>query len=296
MITGLRRSCIFVPGDSERMLAKSPTIPADVLLLNLEDGVSASMKDAARANVVRALRSLDFGNREVVVRVNSLVPGTGIQDLQQVVPARPDGVCIPKVESIETVREAEELLAALEKNSRIDPGTLKLHAMIETSRGVLRAAEIAAASGRMATLIFGSADYAKDIGCRPGEDRAELFMALQMIVTAARAGGIEAIDAPCFDIRNLERLRRETQQAQRTGFDGKSALHPGQLPVINEIFDVSEDEVVWARRVIQELDEAEGRGRSLTMLDGQLIDDPHRLAAQRILRRASLTRGSPRER
>jgi citrate lyase subunit beta/citryl-CoA lyase len=287
MITGLRRSCIYVPGDVEKMLAGATALPSDMLLLNLEDGVADSRKADARANVTRSLGALDFGRREVVVRVNSLDPGVGREDLAAVVPARPDGICLPKVESSADIMIADAALRELEIRHEIPPGTVRIHAMIESAGGILSSPEIASASTRMASLIFGSADYVQDVGVKPGEDRAELLFPLQMVVTAARAAGIDAMDAPCFDLRNLDLLRREAAQGRRIGFEGKSALHPLQLPVINEAFGVTEDEVAWARRVLAELDTAERRGRALTTLDGRLIDNPHRVAAERILRRAA---------
>ncbi|HSW40474.1 MAG TPA: aldolase/citrate lyase family protein, partial [Acidobacteriota bacterium] len=138
---------------------------------------------------------------------------------------------------------------------------------------------------RMASLIFGSADYISDLGCRPGEDRMELLYALQVIVTSARAAGIDAVDAPCFDIHNMELLRAEALQARRLGFAGKSALHPEQLALINHAFDVTAEEIEWAQKTIAELDAAEGRGKALTTVNGKLLDNPHRAAAERILRR-----------
>lgn len=288
MTTRLRRSMLYVPGDSEKMLERATGIASDALLLNLEDGVAASRKEAARENVARALRRLDFGPREVVVRVNwsvGAIGGVGERDLVDIVPCAPDGICIPKVESGREVEAADRALMALETRHDIPAGSIRLHAMIESAAGVLRAQEIAAASDRMASLIFGSADYIADVRCRPRADRSELGLALQMIVTSARAAGIDAIDAPCFDIPNHDLLTSEAETARRIGFDGKSVLHPGQLEIINRVFDVSPEEIAWAEKVIAELDEAERRGKALTTVDGQLFDNPHRAAAERILSR-----------
>lgn len=281
MKNNLRRSALYVPGDSNKMLQRSAGIPADVLLLNLEDGVSSSRKEEARANVAHALKEIDFGFREAVVRINSLDSETGRRDLAEIVPLNPDGICLPKIECAADIEKAES--ATRELGAK----TVRLHAMIESAAGVIHAAEIAAASPRMASLIFGSADYIADLRCRPGEDRAELLFALQTIVTAARAAGIDAIDAPCFDLRNRELLERESIQARRLGYDGKSVLHPDQLECINRIFDVAPEEIAWAEKVIAELDEAENRGKALTTVQGQLLDNPHRAAAERILRRAA---------
>jgi citrate lyase subunit beta/citryl-CoA lyase len=285
MKTSLRRSALYVPGDSEKMIQRSAGTASDMLILNLEDGVSLSRKESARENVVNALKDIDFGGREIVVRINSLDTATGVSDLASVVRFGPDGICLPKIEKASEILAADHAVRELEAQGGVPGGTVKLHAMIESAAGLLRAAEIAAASPRMTSLVFGSADYIKDLRCKPGEDRQELLLALQMIVLSGRSAGIDAIDAPCFDIRNQDLLCRESVQARRLGFDGKSALHPEQCAVINQIFDVTAEEILWAEKVLAGLDEAENRGKALTTIDGKLIDNPHRAAAERILRR-----------
>jgi citrate lyase subunit beta/citryl-CoA lyase len=285
MINGIRRSVLYVPGDSEKMLQKAAGIAADVLLLNLEDGVAVSRKDAARKNVAEALKSIDFGDREIVVRINSLDSDHGRRDIAEIAPLHPDGICLPKVETAAVIWQAEAAILALESGIEAEKGIIWLHAMIESAAGVLHSPEIAAASSHMASLIFGSADYMNDLRCQPGEDRIELLLALQMIVTSARSAGIDAIDAPCFDIRGKELLEKESIHARRLGFEGKSALHPDQLEAIHRIFNVTPDEIAWAEKVIAELDEAETRGKALTTVDGKLLDNPHRAAAERILSR-----------
>jgi citrate lyase beta subunit len=291
MVTGLRRSSLYVPGDVERMLVKASASEADQLMLNLEDGVAAARKEAARAGVARALREIDFGRRERVVRVNPVRSETGRCDLATIVPARPDGLCFPKVESAGELREADAAVLEIEIAHGLPEGGLRFHAMIESARGIVRAVEIASATPRMASLVFGSADFVADLRCRPGPDRLELLLGLQQIVLAARSAGLDALDGPFFDYRDREGLVREADAARRLGFDGKSALHPDQLGPINAAFDVAPDEVAWARRVLEELDGAERRGRSLATLDGAMIDDPHRIAARRILERAAARGG-----
>jgi citrate lyase subunit beta/citryl-CoA lyase len=267
------------------MIRRSAAMPADLLLLNLEDGVAASQKNLARTTVVRALQQVDFTDREVVVRVNRLDTETGRLDLTGVVSRGIDGICLPKVEKKEEIHAADASIGAIESIAGIPEGKVRLHAMIESAAGVLCAAEIAVASPRMASLIFGSADYTHDIRCRPGRDRMEFLLAMQTMVLACRAAAIDAVDAPCFDIRNRDLLERESAHARRLGFDGKSALHPDQLPVINRIFDVTAEEVAWAEKVLAELEVAEKRGKALSTLDGSLIDNPHRAVALRILQR-----------
>jgi citrate lyase subunit beta/citryl-CoA lyase len=275
-----------------KMLQKASTVAADLLLLNLEDGVSTAKKDEARVNVTESLKNISFHPKEVVVRINNLDSETGKRDLAAVVGGKPDGICLPKVESAGEVQAADRAVLELELRVGLARGTLKFHAMIESARGLIHAAEIATSCARMASLIFGSADYVADLRCQPGDDRSELLLALQQIVLAARAAGIDALDAPCFDIRNQELLSREALQARRLGFDGKNALHPDQVPIINTIFEVTAGEVNWAKKVLSELEGAEQRGRALSTLDGQLIDNPHRAAANRILRRANLSQNS----
>jgi citrate lyase subunit beta/citryl-CoA lyase len=281
----LRRSVLYVPGDSKKMLQRAAEVDSDVLLLNLEDGVASSQKDAARENIAEALQNTNFGARETVVRINSLNSVTGRNDLAKIVPLHPHGICLPKVEKAADIKCAESAILDLEAGNGLRKGSTRLHAMIESAAGLLHSPEIAIASDRMASLIFGSADYVSDVQCKPGEDRMELLLALQMIVTAARSAAIDAIDAPCFDIRNHNLLENESIHARRLGFDGKSALHPGQLETINRIFDVTPEEIAWAEKTLVELDLAENRGKALTTVDGKLLDNPHRAAAERILRR-----------
>lgn len=285
MIADARRSLLYVPGDSEKMLQKAAALPSDLLFLNLEDGVASAKKEDARANIVAALNTIDFGVHEIIVRINSLDAEVGLKDLLEVVPMRPDGICLPKVEKAAEIIAAAAAILELERGYGLPEGCIRLHAMIESAAGALRASEIAAASPRMASLIFGSADFSKDMRGQPGEDRVELLLALQLIATSARSAGISAIDAPCFDLKNAGLLRREALQARRIGFDGKSALHPDQLAIINEVFDVTDEEIAWAERTIAALDHAERRGKALTTVDGILIDNPHRAAAECILAR-----------
>jgi citrate lyase subunit beta / citryl-CoA lyase len=267
------------------MLQKSMTIFSDALLLNLEDGVASSKKDVARENIADSLKNADFGKREIVVRINPLDAEIGFMDLASIIPFRPDGICLPKVENASQVIAADNAIRELEIKHGVPEESIRIHAMIESAGGLLRSGEIASSSRRMASLIFGSADYVSDVRCQPGEDRQELLLALQMIVISARSAGIDAIDAPCFDIHNQELLYREAAQARRLGFDGKSILHPDQLAIIHQIFDVTPEEIAWAKKAIAELDAAESRGKALTTIEGKLLDNPHRVLAERILKR-----------
>jgi citrate lyase subunit beta/citryl-CoA lyase len=287
MITGLRRTMIYVPGESERMIQKSAACAADVLILNLEDGVAAAMKDQARQNISQALGQLDFGSREVVVRVNPIASETGRRDLAEIVPCTPDGIVLPKIESQEEIIAADEAVKKLEAAHGLPEGRIKFHAMIESAKGVLLSYEIASAA-RVSSLIFGSADYIKDLRCRPGVAREELLLALQMIVTAARAAGIDAIDSPCFNLQDPKVLQQEAEQARKIGFDGKSVLHPSQILPIHQAFEFTAEETAWAEQVLKALSKAEDGGRALTVMGDNLIDNPHQVLAEYILKRVDL--------
>jgi citrate lyase subunit beta / citryl-CoA lyase len=287
MKSKLRRSMLYVPGDSRKMLQKSTTISSDVLLLNLEDGVAASQKDVARENIAACLKNTDFGKHEIVVRINPLDTETGLLDLAAIVPFRPDGICLPKIENPSQIIAADRALRELEIKHGVPVEGIQIHAMIESARGLFNSREFASSSDRVASLILGTADFINDVRCQPGADRKEMLFALQLMVLSARSAGIDAIDGPCFDIRNLELLHQEAAQARRLGFDGKSALHPDQLAAINKIFDITPEEIAWAERAIAELDAAENRGKALTTVEGKLLDNPHRAAAERILGRQS---------
>jgi citrate lyase subunit beta/citryl-CoA lyase len=281
----LRRSTIYVPGDSKKMLQKAATFASDVLVLNLEDGVAVSQKHIARRNVADALKKGIYEKQEIWVRINPLNGELGKSDLAEIIPQKPDGICLPKVEALAEIELADRFMHELEIQCGLAERNIGIHAMIESAKGLVHAAEIAAGVSRMSSLIFGSADFSSDVRCQPGEDRFELLYALQVIVTAARSAGIDAIDAPCFDIHNQDLLERESSGARRLGFDGKSALHPKQLEIINRIFDVTDEEIAWAETTLAELEAAENRGRALTTVKGKLIDNPHRAAALRILNR-----------
>jgi citrate lyase subunit beta/citryl-CoA lyase len=285
MKSNLRRSMLYVPGDSRKMLQKSTTIFSDVLVLNLEDGVALSQKSKARENIAYSLKNDDFGKHEIVIRINPLDSDSGSLDLTAMIPLRPDGICLPKVETTSQVIAADRAIRELEARHGMPEGGIGLHAMIESAKGLLHSEEIASSSRRMASLIFGSADFINDVRCQPGADRQELLLALQMIVLSARSAGIDAIDAPCFEVHNRDLLLQESVQARRLGFDGKSALHPNQLDVINQVFEVTPEEIAWAKKTIAELDAAEDRGKALTTVEGKLLDNPHRAAAEQILKR-----------
>lgn len=273
----LRRSLLYVPASAEAMVRKVGSRGADVVILDLEDGVHPGAKAFARGAVPVFLQEVDFGASEVFVRVNALSSPWVAEDLAALPPTGVAAVVIPKVSSAQDVRRAESLLG------RADP---PLFAMIESASAVMAAAAIARSSPRLAGLMFGSADYRESLGAGRDPDEAELLFARSQILHAARAARLEAYDAPFFDYRDPSGLERSADRVRTLGFDGKTAIHPFQIPIINRAFSPTAAEVEWARRVVGTLEEASGRGRAVAGLRGEMVEAVHERMARRILARA----------
>jgi citrate lyase beta subunit len=270
------RSLLFVPGDSERKLEKAATLPVDTLILDLEDGVALNRKAEARQTVVNALATLDFGRRERLVRINALDTELALADLTTIAPARPDGYVIAKVETPEQLHLVDQQLAH----------AAPLWAMIETARGVMNLREIAAATPHLVGLIFGSEDFAADVGAQRTRAGWELFYARSAIVTAAAVYGLHAIDMIFVDLTDLAGLEEECRQGRQLGFVGKTAIHPRQVDVINRVFAPAPAEVLHARRVVQAYEQHQAAGVGAFELDGKMVDQPVVRAARRVLARA----------
>jgi citrate lyase subunit beta/citryl-CoA lyase len=273
-----RRSVLYLPGSSPRALEKARALPADALVLDLEDAVAPAAKEEARARVVEAVARGGFGPREVVVRVNGPSTPWGAEDLAAAARSGADAVLLPKVEGAATVRAAEEAL--LRAGS---PASLDLWAMIETPRGVLAAAEIAGATPRLACLVAGTSDLVKDLGARHVPDRAPVLASLSLVLLAARAHGLAALDGVHLELDDAEGLERACRQGRDLGFDGKTLVHPRQIEVANRAFAPTPDEVALARRIVETHREAEARGQGVTVVDGRLVEALHVEAARRIL-------------
>ncbi|HET9553002.1 MAG TPA: CoA ester lyase [Anaeromyxobacteraceae bacterium] len=273
-----RRSALYMPGANARALEKARTLDADVLLLDLEDAVAPAAKAEARARVVAALAAGGFGFREKVVRVNGGATPWGAEDLEAVARAGADAVLLPKVESAEEVAAAE---AALFRHGA--PDRLSLWAMIETPRGVLRAAEIAAASPRLACLVAGTSDLVKDLRARHTPGRAEVLAALSLVVLAARAHGLACLDGVHLDLDDEAGFEAACRQGRDLGFDGKTLIHPKTIAAANRLFGPAEEELAAARRIMVAHAEAESFGRGVVVVDGRLVEALHVEVARRLL-------------
>lgn len=270
----VRRSLLYVPASSEAMLRKAGRRGADVLVVDLEDGLHPEAKDRARAALPHLLREVDFGSAEVLLRVNALSTPWGEPDLELAAEVRPAGVVLPKCEDPELVARADRRL-----------GELPLFLMVETPAGVSRALELARAP-RVRGLLFGAADFRAALRAGQDPDESELLVARSLIVLAARSAGVEAFDTPFFAYQDLDGLRRSARRARLLGFDGKTAIHPGQVGPIHEAFTPGEAEVARARQVLAALEAAAREGRGVASLDGEMLEALHGREAERTLARA----------
>ncbi len=273
-----RRSILYVPGQNVRALEKARELPADGFIFDLEDAVAPAAKESARASVLAALASGGHGRRERVVRVNGLATPWGRDDLAATARAALDAVLLPKVEGAEEVREAEWLLDAAG-----GPASLPIWCMIETPRGVLSVEAIAAASPRVTCLVAGTSDLVKDLGARPTAGRVEVMVSLGLIVLAARAHRLAALDGVHLDLADQQGFEAACRQGRDLGFDGKTLIHPKTIAAANAAFGPDPEEVERAGRVVAAHAEAEAKGLAMTVVDGRLVEALHVEAARRLL-------------
>jgi len=275
-----RRSVLYMPGSNARALEKARELPADGLILDLEDAVAPDAKAQARDLIVQALRAGGFGNREVVVRINALDTRWWLDDLQAVVPAKPDAVLLPKVSHSDQLQDLAEHLIDL----GADP-QLRVWAMMETPLAMLNAAEIAAAAldpqTRLAGFVMGTNDLAKDTRARLVPGRAPMLPWLMTCVAAARAFGLDILDGVYNDLGNADGFAAECAQACDLGFDGKTLIHPRQIGPCNDAFSPTPDEVVMARKMIAAFDLPENDNKGVIQIDGRMVERLHADMARR---------------
>lgn len=263
----LRRSVLYMPGANTRALEKAKSLPADALIFDLEDAVAPDAKPAARANIAAALAGGGYGRRELVLRVNGLATPWGYEDLVAAAAMPLDAVLLPKVESADGVRQADTLLGASER--------LQIWCMMETPRGILHAEEIALASPRVACLVMGTSDLVKDLQARHTPQRLPLISALGLVLLAARAARLAALDGVHLDLADHEGFAATCRQGRELGFDGKTLIHPKQIAAANAAFAPASDDVAWARRIIEAHEEAQRAGKGIVLVDGKLIENLH---------------------
>ena len=255
-------------------------------MFDLEDSVSIHEKDSARFLVFQALSTLSYPGKELVVRINDPRTQTGRDDIEAMVRTRKAVIRLPKAESAADVLDCEKLIEKVEKDRGMKLGSTGMMAAVESAAGALNAKEIAFSSKRLTGIALGAEDYARDLKTRRSPEGIELLFGRSMVLLAARAAGIDAIDSVFSDVNDEEGLRRETALIKQLGFDGKSIINPRQIKIVHEVFTPSEEEINNALEVIEAIREAESRGSGVVSLNGKMVDKPVAARAERILEMA----------
>jgi len=275
-----RRSVLYMPGSNARALEKAKTLPADALILDLEDAVAPDAKASARDQVCGAVKAGGYGPREVIIRANGLDTPWGRDDILAAAAANPDGILIPKVSNPETLLEVGKLLANA-------PDNIRVWAMVETPAAMLDIARISAAardrSTRLACFVMGTNDLAKETRARFVPGRAPMLPWLSLALTAARAEGLDILDGVYNNISDMDGFRAECEQGRDFGFDGKTLIHPTQVEPANEIFAPPAAEVEWARKIIAAFQLPENAGKGVLSVDGKMVEILHAEMGKRVV-------------
>ena len=273
-----RRSVLYMPGSNARALEKAASLPADALILDLEDAVAPDAKAAARAQVCAIAARRPYGRREVAIRTNALASPWGRDDLAAAAAAGCDAILLPKVESAAQVDEAAVLM-----QRHGSPAEQTIWCLIETPLGVLNAAQIAAAHPRLACFVMGTSDLAKDLHAAHTRERLPMLTSLGLCLLAARAHGLAIVDGVHLALDDDEGLEHACRQGQELGFDGKTLIHPKQIAAANRAFAPSAADLDQSKKIIAAHQEAEQAGRGVVVVDGRLVENLHVENARRLL-------------
>lgn len=279
----LRRTMMFVPGNSSSMIKDAGIYHADSIMFDLEDSVSILEKDAARMLVYQAIKTVDYNGTELVVRINDIESEFGRADVFAMVKAGVDVIRLPKTETVDDILAVEAVIAEAEKTFKKKAGSTKMMAAVESAKGVLNAPAIATASPRLIGIAIGAEDYVTQMKTQRYPDGQELFFARSMVLHAARAAGISAFDTVYSDVNNEEGFRREVELIHQLGFDGKSVINPRQIPIVESVYTPTPKQIENARAVIAAIAKAEKSGSGVISLDGKMIDKPVVMRAERVM-------------
>lgn len=275
-----RRSVLYMPGANERALEKARSLPADALILDLEDSVAPDAKVEARDKVVAAVREGGYGRREVVIRPNALETAWGTADILAAASAAPDAILVPKVQRAGDIISAAKILKSVNA-----PEKTRLWAMMETPHAILHAAEIAAVGAdpenRLVCLVMGTNDLLKESRARALHDRFAVVPWLALTVVAARGYGLDIIDGVYNDFKDETGFRRECDQGRTLGMDGKTLIHPSQVGPCNEIFSPTDEEIGWSKKIIRAFEEPENVHKGVITVDGKMVERLHLVQAKR---------------
>ncbi len=273
-----RRSVLYMPGSNARALEKGRSLPADGLILDLEDAVAPDAKAMARDTIATALSAGGYGGRELIVRVNGLNTPWGYDDLRMAAASGADAVLLPKVESPDAVRQAEAVLRAAGA-----PAGQTIWCMMETPLGILNAKEIAGASPAVGALVLGTSDLAKDLHAAHTAERLPMITSLGLCLLAARAYGLAVLDGVHLDLNDDEGFAASCRQGRELGFDGKTLIHPKTIAACNAAFAPDDEEIAQAHRIIAAHAEAAAAGKGVVLVDGKLVENLHVENAHRLV-------------
>jgi len=269
----LRRSMLFMPGNNPGMLQTAEVFGSDSIILDLEDAVSLGEKDAARILIKGALKTFNYGTTEVVIRINPFSTPYALEDIDVMARLKPNAILLPKA-TPEDMKKLDEMLTAIEKEEGFEEGSIRIHALVETTYGVETVYETIQMSNRVDSVCLGGEDLAADLGVARTKDSEELFYARTKVVNACKALKIDAIDTPFTDTNDEAGLLADTIHAKKLGFTGKLSINPRQINTIHKVYSPTANEISWANRVMSAKDEAEKEGLGVFSLDGKMIDAP----------------------
>jgi citrate lyase subunit beta/citryl-CoA lyase len=276
-----RRSVLYLPGDNDRALEKARSLPADSIIIDLEDSVSPTNKEKARNQAIAAIREGGFGSREVVLRVNPIETPWGMADLHAAIGAAPHAILIPKVSNSGDITGTVKVVKAADADPRI-----RLWAMIETPMGIINAKEIAACGldpeNRLVCFVLGTNDLLKESRALASSNRFAVVPWLAMTLVAARAYGLDVIDGVYNDFKDDSGFRIECEHGRTLGMDGKTLIHPSQVVPCNEVFSPTDDEIAWARKIIAAFEEPENARKGVITVEGRMVERLHLVMAKRI--------------
>ena len=274
-----------MPGDDWNKINKALTLHVDSICMDMEDGTALNRKSYARATIAKALQELPFGASEKLARINSVGSGFEQDDIETVLPCHPDGIVIPKIEALDQIQWASEIIETVELANGWDLNSIRILVGVETAKGILNLKEIAA-HPRLDGLIFGAEDFAASIGATRSRAAWEVMYARSAVVTHAAAYSLQAIDMVFIDFRDTLNLKFEALQGAAMGYTGKQIIHPAQVQPVQEAFTPSDEAIEYAKRVVETFEAHQSEGKGAYELDGKMIDMPLLKNAQKVLDRA----------
>lgn len=286
----MRRSMLFLPGNSPNILLNADFLGSDSIILDLEDAVAPTEKDSARILVRNAIQSLEY-TREVIVRINPVDSPYWQKDLEYIIPVKPDMIMPTKVSCAGDVKIIAEYIGKLEEEQGMEVGSVKIIPLIETTLGVENSFEIASADERVKAIFLGGEDLTADLRCKRTKEGTEILYARSRMVMAARAAGVDVYDTPWTDVEDYEGLIKDASFAKGLGFSGKASISPRHVRFINDVFSPTAEEIQYAKDVFETIEKAKAEGKGVVSLRGKMIDAPIVARAKQVLEAAEAMKG-----